>query len=70
MAKDDLKLKELAYIFAMFAAFVVGAMALTFIIAIPLAYFEAQAYNRQTGASVTTWDAMFLDLRVQAEPKK
>ena len=32
-------------------------------------YFEAQAYNRLTGSHVTTWDAMFVDLRVQAEPK-
>ena len=32
--------------------------------------FEAAAYNRLTGASVTTWDAMWVDLRVQSEPKK
>lgn len=32
-------------------------------------YFEAQSYNRLTGANVTTWDAMWIDLRVQAEPK-
>ncbi len=32
-------------------------------------HFEARAYNRQTGAAVSTWDAMFLDLRVQAGPK-
>ena len=32
-------------------------------------YFEAEAYNRITGSHVTTWDAMFVDLRVQAEPK-
>jgi hypothetical protein len=25
---------------------------------------EANAYNRVTGAHVTTWDAMWLDLRV------
>lgn len=29
------------------------------------AYFEAKAYNRITGANVSTWDAMFLELRVQ-----
>ena len=29
---------------------------------------EAAAYNRLTGASVTTWDAMWLDLRVVSAP--
>lgn len=32
--------------------------------------FEARAYNHVTGKNVSTWDAMFLDLRVQAEPKE
>jgi hypothetical protein len=27
--------------------------------------YEAAAYTRLTGKQVTTWDAMFLDLRVQ-----
>ena len=31
--------------------------------------WEAEAYTRLTGKSVTTWDAIFLDLRVQ-EPIK
>ena len=31
-------------------------------------YFEARSYNRLTGSEVTTWDAMFVDLRVQAPP--
>jgi hypothetical protein len=30
---------------------------------------EAEAYNRVTGANVSTWDAMFIDLRVVATPK-
>ena len=30
--------------------------------------FEAAAYNRVTGANVTYWDAVWLDLRVLAEP--
>lgn len=29
------------------------------------AYYEAQAYYRVTGKKVSTWDAIFLDLRVQ-----
>jgi len=28
-------------------------------------HFEARAYNRVTGATVTTWDAMWIELRVQ-----
>jgi hypothetical protein len=32
-------------------------------------YFEASAYNRATGSNVSTWDAMWIELRVQAGPK-
>lgn len=32
-------------------------------------HFEAAAFNRLTGKKVSTWDAMFVDLRVQ-EPVK
>jgi len=31
---------------------------------------EAKAYNRATGSNVTTWDAMWIELRVQAGPKE
>lgn len=30
---------------------------------------EASAYNRLTGAHATTWDAMWVSLRVQESPK-
>ncbi len=30
---------------------------------------EANAYNRATGSNVSTWDAMWIELRVQAGPK-
>lgn len=33
------------------------------------AYNEARAYQRVTGKTVTTWDAMWLDLRVQESPR-
>lgn len=33
-------------------------------------YFEARAFNHATGKSVSTWDAMFLDLRVQEGTKE
>lgn len=32
-------------------------------------YMEARAYNRITGKNVSTWDAMWVDLRVQSEAK-
>jgi hypothetical protein len=28
-------------------------------------YFESRSYNRLTGGSSTTWDALFVQLRVQ-----
>jgi len=31
---------------------------------------EAEAYNRVTGENVSTWDAMWIELRVQSPPKK
>lgn len=34
-----------------------------------MSYFEARAYERVTGKRVSTWDAMFLDLRVQEGAK-
>lgn len=30
---------------------------------------ESQAYNRLTGSHTTYWDALFLELRVQNQPK-
>lgn len=32
-------------------------------------YFEAQSFNRVTGKNVSTWDAMFIELRVQEAAK-
>lgn len=32
-------------------------------------YMEARSYNRVTGENVSTWDAMWIELRVQSEPK-
>lgn len=31
--------------------------------------FEASAYNRITGSHVSTWDAMWVELRVQDSPR-
>lgn len=33
-------------------------------------YFEARAYNNITGKNVSTWDAMFVELRVQEGAKE
>lgn len=30
---------------------------------------EAEVFNKATGSTMTTWDAMFLELRVQAPPE-
>ena len=39
------------------------------IVVVP-AYMEARTYNKLTGANVTTWDAIWIDLRVISEPRK
>lgn len=59
-----------------FVLLFVGIIVLVFAFAIGAwvggSYFEAQAFNRVTGKNVSTWDAMWLDLRVQenTEDKK
>lgn len=52
------------------AAIMLVALAFGFANSVVSSYLEARAYNRVTGKNVTTWDAMYLDLRVQAEPKE
>ena len=32
-------------------------------------YFEAAAFNRATGSNVSTWDAMWIELRVEGKGK-
>lgn len=34
-----------------------------------LAKMEANAYNRVTGANISTWDAMWIQLRVDGKSK-
>lgn len=51
----------LAVVFVIFSATGVG-----WIIA---SHFEAQTYNKATGSELTTWDAMWIELRVQASPQ-
>lgn len=54
-------------IHAMFGIVAAALLVLMFWI-IP-SYFEARSYNRITGENVSTFDAMFVNLRVQASPK-
>ena len=55
-----------------FAAYTLAVIA---IICVPLgcwivrSHFEAESFNRITGKDISTWDAMFIELRVQ-EPAK
>ena len=51
--------------FQLMAGFVLLAIALW----AGQSYMEAQAYNHVTGKSVSTWDAMWIELRVQDQPK-
>lgn len=58
---------------AQLCGLIVGGMAacaIGFLVFWVPAYFEARAYNHATGQNVSAWDAMFLELRIQAEPKK
>jgi hypothetical protein len=49
---------------------ILGILILGSLISWPIfSAFEANAYRNATGHHVSTWDAMWLDLRVQAEPQ-
>jgi flagellar basal body-associated protein FliL len=48
-------------------------LAVTIFTAIPWVIsskFEADAFNRVTGKNVSTWDAMFVELRIQEQTKE
>lgn len=49
---------------------VVGLVIVALGIWIGQSHFEAKAYNNITGSNVSTWDAMFIELRVQDTPPK
>ena len=50
------------FTFILFAAIGIGAWVFS-------SAQESRAFNRITGASTTTWDAMWVELRVQESPK-
>lgn len=61
MKKND----STAFMFIMFAIVIIAAV----LIWVVKSSFEASAYARVTGKNVSTWDAMWLDLRVQESPR-
>lgn len=52
-----------------FIAKIIGAaLALVFMLIVISAYFEAKTFNKFTdGPKATTWDALFIELRVEAQ---
>lgn len=49
---------------------IIGGVVLMVVWWVAYSYFEASAYNRVTGKSVSTWDAMFVPLRVQDDAEE
>lgn len=48
---------------------VVGSLLIFAVVGWISAYMEAKTYNELTGAHVTTWQAVWVDLRVMESPK-
>lgn len=59
------QIKEIGEIFLPIIILSVIALIFTFGGTYVSSYFEARAYERVTGKQVSTWDAMFLKLRVE-----
>lgn len=59
-----MKIHEWLYVIAI-GFIVLGALTVW----IASSYFESRTYNRLTGAQTTTWDAMWVELRVQNTTK-
>lgn len=49
--------------------FILGGLVVAVGIWVGMSHMEAKSYNKVTGSTVSTWDAMWIDLRVQSEPK-
>ena len=50
-----------------FVVIMVGVLAASSADWVVTSHYEAKTYSRLTGKEVTTWDAMWLELRVQEE---
>lgn len=48
------------------ALFLMTVLAIVFVLIMVQPYLEARAFNRATGKNVSAFDALFVDLRVQA----
>ena len=60
--RDGNELKIAAWFIAITVILVIGGWVFS-------SYMEARAYERVTGKRVSTWDAMFIELRVQEGAK-
>ena len=47
--------------------FMFGGLAIVIGFWVMVSHFEAKAYNNVTGKQISTWDAMFLDLRINED---
>lgn len=47
----------------------IAALIIVLVTWVGYSYFEAKSYNNVTGKNVSTFDAMFLELRVQESAK-
>jgi hypothetical protein len=63
------KLKDTGITFAIYAALIALVAIPSIGIWVFRSRMEANAYNRVTGSNVTTWEAMWIELRVQAGPQ-
>lgn len=48
---------------------IIASFTIPFVGWIVNSHFESKTYNKLTGAHTTTWDAMWVELRVQDSPK-
>lgn len=52
-----------------------GCLLIGIVLTLPLSgwvvssFFEARAFNNATGKNISTWDAMWIELRVQGDGK-
>lgn len=63
MMTDDTKAAGVAAV-VLLLTLVVAA-----VVWVGVSWLEASSFNRVTGKNVSTWDAMWIDLRVQEAPK-
>ena len=65
MKIDDETIKAMAICIAL----VVGFSAVLIFGSLFSAHMESETYNKLTGAHTTWWDALWVELRIQAQPK-